>query len=826
MRTLIVMRGAPGTGKSTTITKLGLDQHTLSSDSIRLLYSSPRMSPEGYFVISGHNDRKVWKDFFEILEMRMQQGELIVVDATHTQAKEMNGYTKLAQKYRYQIGCIDFTRMPIERVHRQNEGRPIHQIVPKDAVERLYHRCSSSTPPKDWTIFAWDEQERYLEEIQHWLKIKPKDLSIYKKVHHIGDIQGCDTALASYLPKELPEDEFFIFIGDICDRGLENGKTLLRMMKLIERPNVRILYGNHEVHIEDWSRGQQVQSGEVVHRTIPQWKEAGITPSSLHNFISKLDDIFVYRYHEKQVIVTHAGISAVPKEFHKLAAQTAHNGVGKYGLNIDKLFSNQAPDDWYQIHGHRNASLLDIDTYPRSFNLEGRVEFGGHLRILVLDETGFLPVYVPNPIFRSFSKRIDLDEWRLKAIVNPNWIQKNDSKVTDSVRVKLNQHPYINIKSSQLHPNILAYNFSRDAFLNSKWDELSIRARGLFINKKTHEIVARSYDKFFNIGERQDTQMEYLQETLQFPIEVFAKENGFLGILGYNAEEEELFFASKSTPEGPFAECFRRIFEQSLTKTAQQYILQYLKETNSSMVFEVIDPDFDPHIISYETAHIVLLDVIKRSMNFENLDYKKLKNLAQKLSLQVKEKAYTFQHWKDFARWQKGTESYEYTYNGDNIEGFVIQDAHRYMVKIKLEYYRFWKSMRSLKDHVRKIRGTEKAFNRNLSTPRAKSFYDWCTQCSDETLALDIISLRNRFEIGWKDSYVPPPKKDPKVQGFTQALDNLLHQNKIKEATANSLLQKAQNDPELHKILVEHTIFLQLVHSASIETQEKWIPKT
>ena len=178
MRTLIVMRGAPGTGKSTTITKLGLDQHTLSSDSIRLLYSSPRLGPDGHFVISGHNDRKVWEDFFRILEMRMQQGELIVVDATHTQAKEMSGYTKLASKYRYRIGCIDFTSMPIERVHRQNEGRPTHQVVPKEAVERLYHRCASSTVPDHWTVFEWDFEETFIETFKQWLGGPTRSLSI------------------------------------------------------------------------------------------------------------------------------------------------------------------------------------------------------------------------------------------------------------------------------------------------------------------------------------------------------------------------------------------------------------------------------------------------------------------------------------------------------------------------------------------------------------------------------------------------------------------------------------------------------------------------
>ena len=74
MRTLIVMRGAPGTGKSTTITKLGLDQYTLSSDAIRLLYSSPKLGKEGFLVISAENDKKVWKDFLStIIEIKCRK---------------------------------------------------------------------------------------------------------------------------------------------------------------------------------------------------------------------------------------------------------------------------------------------------------------------------------------------------------------------------------------------------------------------------------------------------------------------------------------------------------------------------------------------------------------------------------------------------------------------------------------------------------------------------------------------------------------------------------------------------------------------------------
>ena len=61
--------------------------------------------------------------------------------------------------------------------------------------------------------------------------------------------------------------------------------------------------------------------------------------------------------------------------------------------------------------------------------------------------------------------------------------------------------------------DISSFNFSASAFFNKIWDEQTVKARGLYINTKTGEVVARSYDKFFNIGERPETQMDCLLYT-------------------------------------------------------------------------------------------------------------------------------------------------------------------------------------------------------------------------------------------------------------------------------------------------------------------------
>lgn len=54
---------------------------------------------------------------------------------------------------------------------------------------------------------------------------------------------------------------------------------------------------------------------------------------------------------------------------------------------------------------------------------------------------------------------------------------------------------YIRVK--ELGNDVVSLNFTRDAFQDGVWNDETIKARGLFINKVTGDIVARSYNKFF-----------------------------------------------------------------------------------------------------------------------------------------------------------------------------------------------------------------------------------------------------------------------------------------------------------------------------------------
>lgn len=110
MRVLLLFRGAPGCGKSTYIDRNGLRPYTLSADEIRLQCQLAQQSIYGGEEISQSNDKTVWRILFDLLELRMENGEFTVIDATNSKTNEMTRYKKLADSYRYRMYCIDMTR--------------------------------------------------------------------------------------------------------------------------------------------------------------------------------------------------------------------------------------------------------------------------------------------------------------------------------------------------------------------------------------------------------------------------------------------------------------------------------------------------------------------------------------------------------------------------------------------------------------------------------------------------------------------------------------------------------------------------------------------
>jgi predicted kinase len=726
MRTLLLLRGSAGCGKSTYIEENGLKPYTLSADDIRLLCQSPLLQADGSFGISQQNEKIVWKTLFQLLETRMQRGEFTVIDATNSKTVEMNRYKDMAETYRYRIYCVDFTDIPIEETKRRNASRTQLKQVPDEVIDKMYSRFATQKIPSGITVLKPDELN------QIWLK--PIDLSEYNKIHHIGDIHGCYTALKEYIDSSggIKDDEFYIFTGDYIDRGIENAEVVNFLYSIMNKKNIKLLEGNHERWLWNWGNDCRSQSKEFELVTRIELENNKVSKKDMRCLYRKLIQCSYYTYYGKTFLVTHAGLSCIPDNLLTVATEQMIKGVGNYNdfEVIAKSFTNLTDNNCYQIHGHRNTKQAPIQITDRNFNLEGQIEFGGSLRCVQITKDAIKCIETKNTVFKVQEK-----EEGVAPIT--------ESSIGDLI-IEMRNNKYIQEKR---FGNISSFNFSNKAFFDKVWDSQTTKARGLYLDTVKRRVVARAYEKFFNINERPETKFDMLQHKLSFPVTAYVKENGFLGIVSYDEYNDDLFITTKSTPDGEFAKWFKELLSEKYNMDTLDGIKQYSKDNSVSFVFECVDMKHDPHIIKYPESKVILLDIVINDMNCNKYEYDRLTNIANNLGLEVKRKAYELANWQDFYDWYYDVNAEDYEYEGNVIEGFVIEDSVGFMTKIKLSYYKFWKFMRSVShEAIRKGYITKTSA---LVNQLANEYYGWVRTLNSiedkDIIPKDICTLRDMF---------------------------------------------------------------------------------
>lgn len=732
MRTLLLLRGSAGCGKSTWIEQNGLKPYTLSADDIRLLCQSPAMQVDGTVGISASNDNLTWKILFELLERRMSKGEFTVIDATNSKTSEMNQYKQLCDKYRYRIFCVDFTDIPIEEVKRRNANREEYKRVPEEVIDKMYSRFATQKIPAGIKVIRPDELNT--------ISMKTFDMSGYKKIHHIGDIHGCYTALQKYFAENggMNDDEFYILLGDYIDRGLENAEVIKFLFSIKDKKNVLLLEGNHERWLWMYGNNEISRSKEFELVTKLQLDGVEIDKKKIRQLYRKFGQCAHYTYGDKEFFVCHGGLSTMPDDLLYVATEQMIKGVGSYNEFevIAETWKNTTPENLYQIHGHRNTKQVPVKVNDRVFNLEGRVEFGGCLRCVQVDADGIHTVEIQNEVFKK-------PEEREKSVTN--------SSIADVI-LGLRANKYI---SEKKFGNISSFNFTNKAFYDRAWDDQVVRARGLYIDTTKGKVVARSYEKFFNINERPETKLDKLQDKLKFPVTAYVKENGFLGIVSYNEYEDDLLITSKSDMEGIFAQWLKDMIYEKVSSENILKMKEFIKANDVSFVFECVDMEHDPHIIKYPESELFLLDIVRNEMAFSKFSYEEMMDVANQFGLVHKEKAFEIATWQEFYDWYYEVLKEDYEYNGRIVEGFVIEDSEGFMTKLKLSYYNFWKFMRSISHEVIKTGNTRRTSV--LTTPLANEYYAWIRKLAEtedkESLPENICTLRDMFYEEKKNDY-------------------------------------------------------------------------
>lgn len=818
MKTLYALLGAPGVGKTTFIRRVSqelfgdetLEHYVIGPDKIRMMVESPVAKPDGTYGISQKNEGYVWSIVNDILDKKVQNGELIIVDATHSRNKAISNYKKYSDRG-YRIVLVDFSDYAtLDEIYSRNKEREDYKFVPEHVIETMYERIQSLDIPNWVEVIKPEEFKDHFDSIKfNWNGFK--DISV------IGDIHGCIEEFHSGL-KELDIDIYtkdpdraIVFIGDYFDRGPDPIQVFRVLQKLQKNYFVLPLIGNHEEPLEyykdfvrditddihSWigsftdrekmateakKRAQEKKSWlgkawakifpdnlvdlteeaaeyirinkEIDPRAVQLLKKfkgqsykkldalieslrsypnamaaleqivwsynfknlqhvkrtsrgtmklflmSDIKYTEVMDFYKRLGQFCYIDYYDKTYVMTHGGLVDLPTKLTPTADMI--RGVGGYDdtLLCDQTFHKKNPDV-VSIHGHRNTTDIPIQSTPGTYNINGDVDLGLRFLQITPDEIKTIEV---DPAQET------LDWYRKKQIEKAK--KYNAKKLSaDEEGVGLirlfQDHQHVDVK--RLPGDIASINFTRKAFENGVWDDITVKARGLFLEIDTNDnpkqnIIARGYEKFFNIGERYGVDRRQIRE-LVYPIRAYEKANGYLGILSVdnrNPEKPEWFTASKTTNQGDYAEHFRKMIKPSLNKELKKFMI----EKNVTLLFEVIDPEFDPHIEEYLEPELVLLDAVINHIHFDRIPYEELVDFIALMTPQeinVREKKLaglceTYNAFNVLVNQANQTDRLSPT----GIEGFVFEDSAEQptMFKLKTDWYSFWKYMRSLRDRV------------------------------------------------------------------------------------------------------------------------------
>lgn len=724
MRTLLLLRGIQASGKSTWIKENNLEPYTLSADNIRLNIANPVLLEDGSYEISQKYNKVTWELLYKYLEMRMQNGDFTIIDATHSDLKLLNKYKDLASTYKYTMYCLEFD-VPLEEALKRNKERDNYKYVPERVIERTYETIKNNE--------KFPSALKKIETIDEIINFYTADVNQYEKVVIIGDIHSCAEPLKEAL-KDFNEETLYIFVGDYFDRGIQPVETFNIILDLLEKPNVILIEGNHEEKsMKKFIYNEEKYTKSFEETTLlPLLKEYDVdyVRASLKKIYKKLRQCFAFEFRGKKFLCTHGGLPLVPKLTLVSAKEMIH-GVGKYETEIGEIYSENYKkglcQGFIQVHGHRG-----VNDGQFSYCLEDRVEFGGELKVLTIDNEGKIKkTGIKNSVYNKGLK-----------LPMSGTVEKVEFNTANELINEMIRHQFINVKECE--HNLISLNFNREAFNKKKWNDLTIKARGLFVDKDSGEVKIRSYNKFFNFGERH-VNLGYLKKYATYPIRAFKKYNGFLGLA--SVVNGEVVLTSKSVTSGKYKDIFQDIWNK-VEDEVKELLKQTMIENNCTAVFEVVSPEYDPHIIKYDKEHLYLLDFIENKLDLDthNIDLEFSENLMKK----VKFSSDLLTKKEELTRLENYDELYNFLIEKEKsleeFEGYVLCDNSGFMFKFKLPYYNLWKTRRAWLERYRsalvkgkKVEVTEKDEHRHFKKFLLKLG-------KDKLQELSIIDVRELYE--------------------------------------------------------------------------------
>lgn len=682
MRELYLTVGAPAIGKSTWIEEMGLEDYTVSSDEIRHIVSNCQAvigkDEKGEYLkdyqIDYQSEHQVWNFLYAAVENRMKHGQTIFVDATHLFKGAFTKYNQLRLKYNYKVYLIDFMSEYMDSLdklsdmlNKRDSTRERH--VGSSVIENFINRyLNSNTYFPDWAtvLEPYDVTDILVSDNT----FRQVNMTKFDTVKVIGDVHGDYGALQEVF-KNHRRGTAYVFVGDYLDRGNKNPETL-KFLSELKGNNIFFLRGNHEWKVEEFLRTGKLR-GNFRH-TWPQLNKMFGEKNAKEMLASIQEQLLDYLCFEddtgQKYLITHAGIEPLVAMHTPVPLMNESDFVmgvpgedkNPYARDIDKKLVNS---EYVQLHGHRNNFNHFADC-PNSYNLTK----DGHFR------------------------------WADIDMATGN-ITPHDIKVIDGEKIqeRLDNDP--DVTSRELDDGIIANNFTREAFDNNRWTPTTMSARGLFT--RNDEVVGRGFKKFFELGQTPSSTLD----SLEYPVKAYVKHNGFLAINFFDRDNGWLCTYSKNGGMKHSDMARKVIISTGMYDKLMDF---YSKPENKplSVLFEIVDPVNDPHIVKYDKKHAYPLAVIDNDINGH-------------VELEKAEKFWGIDEWLVFTAHNEkelktGIEQFEKDH--PTLEGLVLYGQNK-MLKYKTKFYHKAKELRGALGNKHKKRHWYYG---------AEPWYDYCVE--------------------------------------------------------------------------------------------------
>ena len=700
MRTMFILRGAPGAGKSTLIRRHRLGDLAIGLDDFRRLYSTPFTDLDGEPTLSMAfgAERQVVSAFKAAVAARIRQGGTILLDCTNPARKSYREFASLARRCGYRVYVVDVQGDldDAELIERNETRRGTLGYVGPEVVADIAARVRAGAASVVEPVVG-------LEDVRRLNTIAETDAAGYERLVIIGDVQSCAGALAKAKEHFGGWDPaaLFVLVGDLFDRGPDAAGVMDLIVEDGRVPdNIVLVEGNHDEHLRMICSDVRGGSWPDTRESRRQILASGRRDGDIEALLARMVPMAGLRFAGEHILVTHAGLD--PATIDRIVTE-GEDGLLAWDLTevpmLQLLLGSSARSTTFQgrsgyeravearlshprilqVHGHRNGARSEepgpAAAAPNVYTLEHRVEHGGHLAVLQIDADGTRTLH-------AFAEDAPV---LTGAAADPT-----------SLVARMSAHPEVRVCEVTGMPGILACNFSRRAFTKGLWDETSCKARGLFLRADDAEVVARGYDKFFNLGQAPGPAgfEEVVRTGVGRPLTVRRKWNGYLGIV--SVIDGRLRVLSKSGVTA-YSEHAESLLRTHLGDRADE-LAGIIAEAGVSLTFEIISRR-DPHIIDEGDDEVVLLDAIRNREDMELVDDLRLR-LAEDfgfISPQVEVLSEAVEDAGDgaddalealVARARAAEERGE--------EGFVITYADGAMTKYKSRVYSEIKAFRSL----------------------------------------------------------------------------------------------------------------------------------